>query len=213
LRRHASGLPHEYPAVAARSRADAVRAVLATKLVAPPGAATNYSSDGYVLLAAIVELASKQPFARYVTRHLLEPAGMHDTQYAGACTHAFARRVAAGEQSAPCQLPAILARRGPTGVITTMDDMNRWVDAVVRRKLFGEQATIGWEEMGSLIGHGGDDDAVGHSAAMFHDRARDRTLIVATNAGEFAGQPFASIVAHRLMAILQGDVPRTVTLA
>jgi hypothetical protein len=47
---------------------------------------------------------------------------------------------------------------------------------------------------------------------MFHDRARDRTLIVATNAGEFAGQPFASIVAHRLMAILQGDVPRTVTL-
>jgi hypothetical protein len=109
-------------------------------------------------------------------------------------------------------LPPILARRGPAGVITTVDDMNRWIDAVVRRKLFGERATIGWEETGPFIGHGGDDDAVGHSAMMFHDREHDRTLIVATNSGEFAGQPFASIVAHRLRAILEGDAPRTVTL-
>jgi len=206
-------LPHEYSADAAMTRDAAVRAVLALKLLGLPGEKNSYSSDGYVLLAAIVEIASKQPFARYVTRNLLAPAGMHDTQYAGACTPAFAKRVAPGEQgSNPCNLPPILARRGPAGVITTVGDMNRWIDAVVRRKLFGEHATIGWEETGPLIGHGGDDDAVGHSAMMFHDREYDRTLIVATNAGEFAGQPFASIVAHRLRAILQGDAPRTATL-
>lgn len=213
LLRHTSGLPHEYSADAAMTRDAAVRAVLALKLLSPPGEKNSYSSDGYVLLAAIVEIASKQPFARYVTRKLLTPAGMRETQYAGACTPAFAKRVASGEQASnPCNLPPILARRGPAGVITTVDDMNRWIDAVIRRKLFGEHATIGWEETGPFIGHGGDDDAVGHSAMMFHDREHDRTLIVATNAGEFAGQPFASIVAHRLRAILQGDAPRTVTL-
>ncbi len=46
--------------------------------------------------------------------------------------------------------------------------MNRWIDAVLRRKFFGARATIAREETGPLIGH---------SAMMFHDH--DRTLIVA----------------------------------
>jgi CubicO group peptidase (beta-lactamase class C family) len=45
----------------------------------PPGRAISYSNEGYVLLAAIVERASGQPFPAYLQEHVLDPLGMTRT--------------------------------------------------------------------------------------------------------------------------------------
>ena len=42
----------------------------------PPGTRWSYSNDGYLILAAIVERVSGQPFLGYLRRHVWAPAGM-----------------------------------------------------------------------------------------------------------------------------------------
>jgi CubicO group peptidase (beta-lactamase class C family) len=44
-----------------------------------PGEIINYSNEGYVLLAAIVERASGQPFPDYLQAHILDPLGLART--------------------------------------------------------------------------------------------------------------------------------------
>jgi CubicO group peptidase (beta-lactamase class C family) len=47
-----------------------------------PGSAFGYSNSGYVLLGAIVETVSGQPYAEYVREHIFGPAGMNSTAVA-----------------------------------------------------------------------------------------------------------------------------------
>ena len=49
------------------------------RLLAPPGQVINYSNEGYVLLAAIVERASGQSFSAYLQEHVLDPLAMPRT--------------------------------------------------------------------------------------------------------------------------------------
>lgn len=49
------------------------------QLLGQPGEVISYSNEGYVLLAAIVERASGQPFAAYLQAHILDPLGMART--------------------------------------------------------------------------------------------------------------------------------------
>ena len=46
-----------------------------------PGTAYEYINPTFVMCGAIVEKVSGQPFAEYVTEHILRPAGMEHTQY------------------------------------------------------------------------------------------------------------------------------------
>lgn len=49
-------------------------------LIAEPGTKFNYSSYGYNLLGAVIEGASKQPYANYMREHIWQPLGMSDTR-------------------------------------------------------------------------------------------------------------------------------------
>lgn len=49
------------------------------RVLGPPGAVINYSNEGYVLLAAIVERASGQTFEEYLNQHILTPLAMTRT--------------------------------------------------------------------------------------------------------------------------------------
>lgn len=46
-----------------------------------PGEVFSYSNDGYALLGLIVERASGERYEDYVTRHILEPAGMTESGF------------------------------------------------------------------------------------------------------------------------------------
>lgn len=63
------------------TRDELVRRVLAEPLRTKPGEIYHYSNGGYSLLAAIVEIASGDPYEKYLHDALFAPAGMEDTGY------------------------------------------------------------------------------------------------------------------------------------
>lgn len=46
-----------------------------------PGLVHSYSNPGYVILGYLIEKISGMPYQRYVRENVLNPLGMHDTQY------------------------------------------------------------------------------------------------------------------------------------
>lgn len=62
-------------------RDETVRKILATKLLTPPGERYRYSNAGYSVLGAVVEIASGQPYEKYLRESLFLPAGMRQTGY------------------------------------------------------------------------------------------------------------------------------------
>lgn len=64
-----------------RSIADYLPRVKNDTLRFEPGARWAYSNTGFLLLGAIVEKASGQPYEEYVRQHVFVPAGMTDTEW------------------------------------------------------------------------------------------------------------------------------------
>jgi CubicO group peptidase (beta-lactamase class C family) len=79
---HTSGMPDilgdEYEPV---SRDEMVKRAMSSALISPPGRKFHYSNAGYNLLAAVVEIVSKQPYETYLREHLFVPAGMLHTGF------------------------------------------------------------------------------------------------------------------------------------
>jgi len=76
---HLSGLGQNYAADGIASREAAVRAVLDTKLLFPPGSAQQYSNDGMNLVAAVIEKAGGRGYKDLVHDEILQPAGMQQS--------------------------------------------------------------------------------------------------------------------------------------
>ncbi len=64
-----------------RSVADWIPLFRDRPLAFEPGAKTEYSNGGYVLLGAIVEKASGEDYYDYMRRHIYEPLGMRSTDH------------------------------------------------------------------------------------------------------------------------------------
>ncbi|HUK62631.1 MAG TPA: serine hydrolase domain-containing protein [Dongiaceae bacterium] len=71
------GSPRYMQWMGRRDAADRIMADAARKpLDFVPGTKFHYSNTGYIVLARVVERVARQPFADFVTRELLRPAGM-----------------------------------------------------------------------------------------------------------------------------------------
>lgn len=167
---HTSGLPEN---VGDEREAATREAMLARLLRAPlrsaPGAEYAYSNAGYNLLAAIVEIASGQPFGDFLQERLFAPAGMTRTGYRPevpdeALAHGY-DRLTGDDLGTLLDLPRLpdgpsWFLRGAGGVLTTVGDMHRWDralrgDAVLsedsKRLLFGRHVAL---EDGVWYGYG-----------------------------------------------------------
>jgi len=87
---HTAGVPHwrEAPGLDPAEPAppaERLAAIQAAPLRTAPGQAWHYTSPGFVLVGLIVERASGQPYARFLTERILAPLGL-------AATSAAARR-------------------------------------------------------------------------------------------------------------------------
>ena len=129
---HTSGLPQNFTSDQTRiGRAAAERAILALHL--GRAGPFNYSNAGYTLLAAIVERVAGEPFHNFVQRRLLDPNDMRSTSWYGATPgqgtpvdgHAGSRDTG----PAGTQAPGSWATLGAGGMISTADDLLRWVQA------------------------------------------------------------------------------------
>ncbi len=132
---HTSGLPHwrdipELDLFAPASADRVLAAFSAHPLKFPPGTAWAYSSPGYHLLARVVEEASEEPYAEFLSRNIFEPLGMIRTRAGNrpADESERARGYAAGEPVVPFELET--ASRGTGDVWSTTEDLARWDRAV-----------------------------------------------------------------------------------
>jgi CubicO group peptidase (beta-lactamase class C family) len=147
---HTSGLGNLYSADGMQQREPAVQAILAKPLAAPVGAGYRYSSDGYALLAAVVEVASGMPYEQYLRTSLLAPAGMLQTGFWGeeaahpgllaSVQDARRTRSARATVYKKGRAQANYGYRGATGMYSTTADFFRWLQALHQGRVLSESS-------------------------------------------------------------------------
>ena len=94
-----------------------------------PGEAWAYNNSGYVLVGAVIEAASGQPWHDYLEQVLFKPLGMKDTGY-GADPEAIAHQVkgyTTGDQAPAAPLNLSMTQPHAAGaLVSTVDDLARW---------------------------------------------------------------------------------------
>ena len=151
-----------------------------------PGEVPAYSNYGAALAGYIVERVSKEPFERYIERHILVPLGMMHTSFDQPLPERFAAAVSKGYRTAsapPGPYELIVTRPAGSGT-TTAADMSHFMIAHLQDGHFGDaeilqvetakrmhspsqQAPPGFDTMAhgffresrngrTVIGHGGD---------------------------------------------------------
>jgi len=163
-----SGLPdfHDLPSDRDKDhsyidRDEAVRRILAMKLLFEPGKGEAHSHSAWGLLAAVIELVSGQSYPEFTRANLFEPAGMKDTGFFG--EPIAAERMALGygpksdgERNAPPywgQTSWLVMGSG--GQVSTTGDMLRWLQALRAGKILDAASTrryFGPDDGGPLVG-------------------------------------------------------------
>jgi CubicO group peptidase (beta-lactamase class C family) len=105
-----------------------------------PGSAFGYSNDGYIVLGAIIERVSGQPYASYVRQHVLEPAGMAHTDldpYVPASVSGMAHGYVVGAAgAAPRDVSGQLQVANPSGgASSTVGDLRAFAEALLTHRL------------------------------------------------------------------------------
>lgn len=121
------------------TRDEYLRRAFASRLIAPPGREHHYANSGYSILAALVEVVTKQEYEEALAALVLRPAGMLQTGYKAPGWKAA--RIAHGYQAGRdwgtivdrIRVPGapFWALRGNGGLHTTLGDVARW-DAALR---------------------------------------------------------------------------------
>ncbi|HEX8152173.1 MAG TPA: serine hydrolase domain-containing protein [Thermoanaerobaculia bacterium] len=143
---HTSGLAGDVPSRGASAfsdevgRDEVVNRVLALPLRFAPGADWAYSNGGYVLLAAIVEAASAQPYRQYVRKEIFTPPGLRQTYFWGEIP--AGARVAAGHDELGNVVFDPATASGTTWfdlgggqVVSSLDDLRNWILALASEKV------------------------------------------------------------------------------
>ncbi len=190
----------ESVSAATTRREELVDAFRLAPIAAPPGSRFMYSNAGYMLLAAVVEVAGEQPFETYLRDHLFAPAGMTGTTFCQDRT--TAAPVAMGYQGDRVVNSAVdgwysWGLRGAGGCLSTLNDLIQWERALRTHTILSAEATerlftpflndygYGWsinrtEEKDLLwINHGG--DTRGFSAKYYRWPELNRTVVWLTN--------------------------------
>lgn len=204
LMRHASGIP-DYEEkldlgsdkyVEFMTRRDASAEVLADAKKLPldfkPGEKFHYSNTGYVVLSYVVQAAAKQPFAEFVTKSLLRPAGMKHSgvfgfgkwpqHLANGYTHGdigwdkmlAGVALTAGHLKKVKQL-SLTPPAGDAGIYSTIDDLYRWSELMDGSPLIpaSEAAEVFTPSLG------------GYGYGWFIDRSFERARL--SHTGSFPG--------------------------
>lgn len=230
---HSSGLEHtgtfqgDFEEV---ERDDAVRRILNSDLLFPPGAESSYSDLGYILLAVIVEKASGKSYQDYVRSELLNPAGLDSTGWWGNDANLAGKPFAQGTSflgepnvSAKTFPGPFWAIQGAGGMVSTVTDLQRWHEAVHSGLILSPQSITDYEtghfqlSENEAEGYGwvvaepvpgrvmrisaGGAPQIGHENIIQWWTAEDWLIIVSTN------NPFfqAGDISYKLSAVVFGD--------
>lgn len=113
---------------------EVIARALQAPLRAEPGSQEQYGEANYALLAAIIERVGKTSFTDYVRTHLLIPVGLNNTGWYGDShlQHIHIAMGYLGEQPVgnPATWPLTWALLGAGGMLSTVDDLTRWLQAI-----------------------------------------------------------------------------------
>ncbi len=107
------------------------------KKVAPyfqPGEQLRYSGNGYIILGAIIEEVSGQPYDVFLEERIFEPLGMENSGYEG-------KSIAVGYRSTGTKVPNpdMLFRYSAGGLFSTVEDLYLWDQAFYGEKLVPQE--------------------------------------------------------------------------
>lgn len=191
-----------------------------------PGTKWAYSNSGYILLGAIVERVTGEPWHVALEKLLLQPLGLRRTGF-GDGSALIAGRVAGYTRD------RLLIRNAPFismtipdsagALVSTADELRTWITALMRGRVVGRASLLEmtspaspadaaspsykygfgvyiWKVRGAtMIGHTGQIN--GFAAALGYLPERDVTIVVLANDDTFD----ARVVGRRLAAIALGE--------
>ena len=182
-----------------------------------PGEAFSYSNSGIVVLGAVIEKVSGQPYEDYIRGNILMPTGMNDTginfwdEVVPNRAMGYSKSLSGSFSQAVLQVPPASA---DGGIETTVLDMLKYDRALHGDGLLSEASKekmftpnlndygycwrISDNEARRSIGHGG--GAPGVSASFMRYPEDDVTIIVLSNYSGAASEP-----ARPLEAIVFGE--------
>jgi CubicO group peptidase (beta-lactamase class C family) len=112
--------------------------VSATPLEFAPGTRYKYSNTNYILLGRIVEVASGEPYERYVREHIFAPAGMTQSAFIGdENTLASMAKAYAPTSSGVAPAPPFRDdwASSAEAIVSTVGDILRWDAALLAGKI------------------------------------------------------------------------------
>ncbi len=136
LMSHTSGIPDltrfdDFEAL--KTRPTTVAALIARFSDRPlefaPGARWAYSNSGYILLTAVIEKVSGQPYATFISERLFQPLGMTASGYDDAATilpHRASGYVRTDEGFANADYVDMTVPQGAGGLYSTTHDLLKW---------------------------------------------------------------------------------------
>lgn len=193
------------------NRDDAVKAIMESKLIFTPGTDEEYSSDGYSLLAIIIEKVTGKSFEEYMRSEVFSKAGMNATGFVGDSTLwneadvADMRYGLSDFKGSPHFLKRDWSSKGGAGMITTAMDLLAFTGSGMNVYDFywSNMKTASGDE---IIYSQGDDDAIGHNAIVIKYPAKDITVIILTNSGLISEVSFSTILAVKTDEALNGKL-------
>jgi D-alanyl-D-alanine carboxypeptidase len=192
-----------------------------------PGEGWLYNNSGYVLVGAVIEAASGQPWHEYLEETFFEPLGMrhtgygHDPSVAKAQVHGWAYD---GGKPVPAAPLSMTQPHAAGALVSNVDDLLRWNRALHEGKLltpehyalmttpagkaaaahYGYGIGTGTVRGQPLLTHGG--GIFGFSTTLGYVPGPDITVAVLQNAdGAPAGKDGPDVLARRLMAQALGS--------
>jgi len=181
-----------------RPREELIARFAATPPKFEPGKGWAYSSLGYVLLAHVVETATREPYPSVLEREVLSPLGLRQTRAEEPAAHVAAAHGSRGGEPVPSF--DLRVNIGTGDVWSTTGDLVRWPDALasLAPSAFSRQAAVADEEDGLTdvgYGYGWFTASLDGKPIVFHPgdnagfvsllvRAPDRDLVLAMLAAD-----------------------------
>lgn len=165
-------------------RDEAVRRILAQELLFEPGRGQAHSHSAWGLLAAVIEKASGQSYPDFTREHLFEPAGMEDTGFNGTPYDRQRMAVGAGAKShgeinaPPYWGPTSWLVMGSGGQVSTVGDINRWLEALRAGKILSAESLARYFGPGEEVLAGG--NPYGYEI-VYSTGARNRFVLISND--------------------------------
>ncbi|MFI6578647.1 serine hydrolase domain-containing protein [Nocardiopsis sp. NPDC050513] len=153
--------------------AGAVARLADVGLAAAPGAEEHYHNPNYQVAARLVEVLSGRPFAEFLDERTFTPLGMDDTVTVDSADEVFAAGVARGHIAVLGRAVPIVEPEGyfngSSGMVTTADDMARWLIAQNNGGAGADGARVLSEEGVDATHAPLDQDGLGETAGLGWD--------------------------------------------